>query len=229
MMSGRSFSESWRLLDQLSGNPTWQQSYSVCKTEWHFQEDSENVMSTAEFTTDGPLENDFVIPEKEEPCSSASSSSEATVFFPETSPPPQYRAPRHTHRATEKMRRRRAAVSHPYKARGYHVNIAPTSTGHRCGGFCCSCSQRRYKPWDIMARRARLRAATVAPNVPAGQHLPVTIHPTRWFQVVGSLQCEHCKAKGRYQMTSWMCQLCMVPLCLMPFRNCYSAWHAQGY
>lgn len=173
-----------------------------------------------------PRENDFPVREDHyTPASSSSlgfhSSCDVTPSIPSTSTPEQHSTPRSMSRTEANRRHRRAAASHPYHARGYDRERAPASTEHRC------CHNQEYRPQSIMSRRARLRRATATPNLPSWQHLPVTIEPEKWYQVVGSMQCEYCKAMGRHQQTSWICQLCQVPLCLMPFRNCYSVWHGQ--
>lgn len=127
---------------------------------------------------------------------------------PSTSSPPPHTAPR-------------------IRARRFHRFIAPFPMRHSCGGgggggccCCCNCNWRSFRP-----RRSKLRI--YRPGKRKWEHLPVVMRPCRWYQVVGSMQCIHCEARGRHQLTSWMCQSCHVPLCLMPYRNCYAKWHDQ--
>nr|XP_020502730.1 uncharacterized protein LOC109993919 [Labrus bergylta] len=233
-MSGRRFSESWRLLDKVTGNLSWEECYAVSRTEWNFPEDTDQLVSATESDVDDPGENELVAPKEENPFYSTPSSplklhstSGAILPFPATTPVPPQRAPRSRSKTPSQWRRRRAAASHPYKARGYRKYRAPVSGRRSCGCCCCcNCSGRRYRPRGCVQRRRRYR---LTPRVPSWEHLPVAIQPTKWYQVVGSMQCSHCKTQGRHQMTSWMCQICEEPLCLMPHRNCYALWHGQRF
>ncbi|XP_041645289.1 uncharacterized protein LOC121510947 [Cheilinus undulatus] len=220
-MSGRRFSESWLLV----GDLTWDECYAICKKDGHFQEDSNNVVTATETEIDNPGEDDPVVQAEEVLFCSTSvkrySTSDDYIPLSTTPPPPLCRSPKRRSITPTKWRRRRAAASHPYKARRHCGYRAPVSRRRSCG-CCCNCSRRR----EWLPRRRRY---TLTPRVSSWEHLPVAIQPTKWYQVVGSMQCSHCKAKGRYQMTSWMCQMCEEPLCLMPFRNCYALWHGQRF
>ncbi|XP_037637744.1 uncharacterized protein LOC119495403 [Sebastes umbrosus] len=206
-MSSRRFNDRWIVVDQMYENPTWDECYAVLDTDWQFADDTDGLVSTMESELDDftPEEKHHVDPKEEEWWVSAPSS-------PATSWSPPHNAPwTRSHR----RRSRGAAASHRHKAQQYRGFRAPFSMQRRrgCG---CNCSRWRYTP-----RRYRQR-------VTSWEHLPVAIQPTEWYQVVGSRQCSHCKAQGRHQMTSWMCRICEVPLCLTPLRNCYSKWHGQG-
>nr|XP_033469442.1 uncharacterized protein LOC117248448 isoform X2 [Epinephelus lanceolatus] len=120
-------------------------------------------------------------------------------------------------------RTRKAAAWQPYKTRQYHGWRPSVSMQGGCG---CNCGPRRYRQRRWRPRRCQ--PERYRPRVTSSEHLPVAIQPTKWYQVVGSMQCSNCKAQGRHQMTSWMCQRCEVPLCLKPYRNCYTKWHGQG-
>ncbi|XP_051174282.1 piggyBac transposable element-derived protein 4-like [Leptopilina boulardi] len=38
-------------------------------------------------------------------------------------------------------------------------------------------------------------------------------------------RCAHCSTKADQKRTSWMCKICNVPLCLLPARNSFTAYH----
>ncbi|XP_051502197.1 piggyBac transposable element-derived protein 4-like [Myxocyprinus asiaticus] len=43
----------------------------------------------------------------------------------------------------------------------------------------------------------------------------------------GRRRCRLCKEKGIEKTTIWQCDTCLVPLCLIPDRNCFREWHVQ--
>ncbi|XP_034407616.1 uncharacterized protein LOC117743834 isoform X2 [Cyclopterus lumpus] len=129
---------------------------------------------------------------------------------PVSSPASSWSSPLRDPWTRSSQRASRAAAYHPDKASGYCEVRAPVFRRRGCNG-----GRRRYRPRGCM------------PKCTSWEHLPAVIQPTKWYQVVGSMQCSHCKDQGRYQLTSWICQTCQVPLCLMPYRNCYAKWHGQ--
>ncbi|XP_030298695.1 uncharacterized protein LOC115597125 [Sparus aurata] len=214
-MSDRSFSESWLSVDDTG--PTWDECYAVSSTDWIFEGDIVIPNSTMESELDdfGPGAKDPSDPTDEERSLSSPvlpldmlPSLNSPLPSPSTSSPPPHTAPR-------------------IRARRFHRFKAPFPMRHSCGGgggggccCCCNCNWRSFRP-----RRSKLRI--YRPGKRKWEHLPVVMRPCRWYQVVGSMQCIHCEARGRHQLTSWMCQSCHVPLCLMPYRNCYAKWHDQ--
>ncbi|XP_021178467.2 uncharacterized protein LOC110369309 isoform X2 [Fundulus heteroclitus] len=130
---------------------------------------------------------------------------------------------------TPTPRYRGAAKRHRYRA-----PKSAGSSGSWCNRWPREGQPRGHTSKDVLRRRRRERERCrvrramerrCQPRTTSWEHLPVVIPPTRWYQVVGSMQCSHCKAQGRHQITSWMCQCCQVALCLKPYRNCYTEWH----
>ena len=144
-------------------------------------------------------------PVDQHPPSNASLRARAT-----TSGTSHHRAPRS--RSDNPAQRRSSAASHPHRAQSSHAS------GRDC--------DRSFNYNQGSYRRRRCTSGRNGSRPPL-EHIPVTIRPTRWYQVVGRGQCGNCRYWGRHQMTSWMCQSCKVPLCLVPFRNCYGSWHRQ--
>ncbi|KAK9541961.1 hypothetical protein VZT92_001969 [Zoarces viviparus] len=209
-MSSRLVKPAWIHLDKVNEKPSWGECYAAHDTDVprSAMESKWDDFSSEEKDPVDPNDDGWRFPDPSShvdllPSPSASFSSPTLPW----SPPHRAPWPRSCHR-----RARGDATSHPYKAKG-HCQFRARDY-RRCGG-CCNCSQRRYKPRGYQ------------PNVTSWEHLPVVIQPTKWYQVVGSMQCSHCRGEGRHQMTSWMCQSCQVPLCLMPYRNCYTKWHGQ--
>ncbi|XP_073338191.1 uncharacterized protein [Pagrus major] len=221
-MADRRVGQSWLVMDETVR--TWDECYAIRATDWIFAGDAVIPDSTMESELDGPGEKDPVDPTDEEWCLSSPflpldllPPPNSSLPSPSTSWSPPHTAPR--------IRPIRAA-SPPSRARRFLGFRAPSPTRHRCGGCCCcNCSRRRFRRRRFRPRRFRPRI--YRPGVATWEHLPVVIQPFRWYHVVGSMQCSHCKSRGRHQMTSWMCQSCNVPLCLMPYRNCYAKWHDQ--
>ncbi|XP_031146950.1 uncharacterized protein LOC116044075 [Sander lucioperca] len=213
---------SWIVLDKLIDTPTWDECYA---TDWRSPDDTLTI--TCKSALDDSEEKDPVEP-KDEECFSVPSPPSSSFPSPATSWSPAHKAS-WTRSVTQNQWR--AAASHPYKTRGHHGFRAPVFMHHRCGCCCCcNCSHRRYRPWRFRpwrARQRRRRPTRCTPRVPSWQHLPVTIQPTKWYQVAGRMRCSQCYAQGWHCMTSWMCQSCQVPLCLLPYRNCYAEWHGQ--
>ncbi|XP_068583212.1 uncharacterized protein [Cebidichthys violaceus] len=215
-MSSRRVKNTWVLLDEVNEKPSWGECYAVHAVDLRFADVPRSAMES-EWDDFSPEEKDPVDPNDDGwwfshpsshvdllPSPSASFSSPASPW----SPP--HRAPWPWSR---QRRSRGAAASRPYKARGHHRFRAPVSRFRR--GGCHDYRRRTHRPRGYK------------PNVTSWEHLPAVIQPTKWYQVVGSMQCSHCSGQGRHQMTSWMCQSCQVPLCLMPYRNCYAKWHGQ--
>lgn len=120
------------------------------------------------------------------------------------------------------QRASRAAAPNPW--RGYNASRAPVYLG--CKHCCCCCNQQRCRPRGYGPRGCMSGGYNSRPEV-MWLHLAVMLEPIKWYQVVGSMQCSYCRAQGRHQMTSWMCQSCAVPLCLMPYRNCFFRWQRE--
>lgn len=168
----------------------------------------------------GPAEKDPVDPKDQEQ-SSSSPVLPLDMLPPLNSPIPSTSTSSSIPPTAPRIRPIRAA-STPSRARRFHRFKAPFAMRHGCGSCCCccNCSCRSFRPRRSWPRIYR-------PGKRTWEHLPVVMNASRWYQVVGSMQCIHCKAQGRHQLTSWMCQSCHVPLCLMPYRNCYARWHDQ--
>lgn len=145
--------------------------------------------------------------------------SPSVPFSPPASP---WATPLRAPRTRSSWRRARGAAAYrPYKTNGYRNVRAPVfRRPGRGGGSSSNCGRWSYMPDICSPRRYK-------PHYTSWEHIPVVIQATKWYQVVGSMQCSHCSDQGRHQMTSWMCQSCQVPLCLMPYRNCYAKWHSQ--
>ncbi|XP_042357496.1 uncharacterized protein LOC121954218 [Plectropomus leopardus] len=227
-MSSTPLNESWFALDKVFEHPAGIECYTVQTSDAWLPDDTDLLVSTMEsvFLEDLSLDEKGPVYSKDEDWRFSAPSSQLDYIPPDNAPLPypatsQLRSGPETRPNTSYQgRAREAAASHPYKARRYRRWRAPGSMQGRCD-CCCNCCQRRYRPRRYRPRRYR-------PRVPSWEHLPVAIQPTKWYQVVGSMQCNYCKAQGRHQMTSWMCQRCKAPLCLMPHRNCYNEWHGQS-
>nr|XP_019952101.1 PREDICTED: uncharacterized protein LOC109635390 [Paralichthys olivaceus] len=216
-MSSRRFRESWAVVTKAS--PTWDECYAARTrhgTASAAPETEEEHFSRVE------EEKDPVDPNDEEWGLSSPyplDQHASPPAPPATSAASLHRAPRP--RSYNRTQRRSSAASHPYRAQGYHESRGPVFMQHTYG-FSFNCNRRSYRRRRYMSGMSgRYRPR------PSLEHFPVTIQPTRWYQVVGSMQCRNCRYLGRHQMTSWMCQSCKVPLCLVPYRNCYGIWHRQ--
>ncbi|XP_035029077.1 uncharacterized protein LOC118119321 [Hippoglossus stenolepis] len=215
-MSRRRVRESWAVVSRTS--PTWDEYYAVRARD-----------ATASAATETEEEHFSPVEEEKDPVDPYDEEQGSSTPYPVDQHPPSnaslparattsgaslHRAPRS--RSYNPTQRRSSAASHPYRAQSYH------ESRRTCGDDCCfNYNQRSYRRRYTSGMSGRYRSR------PSLEHIPVTIQPTRWYQVVGRRQCSNCRYQGRHQMTSWMCQSCKVPLCLMPFRNCYGIWHRQ--
>ncbi|KAF1376109.1 hypothetical protein PFLUV_G00227260 [Perca fluviatilis] len=229
---------SWIVLDnKLIETPTWGECYATHDTGGRSPGDTWTTTFKSE--VDDSEEKDPVEP-KDDGCLSVPSPPNSSFPSPATSWSPPHNASWTRSVTQNQWRAIEAAASHPYKTRGHRGFRAPVFMHHRCGCCCCNCSHRRYRPWRYRPwryrpwryrawrfRAWRRRPTRCTPRVTSWEHLPVTIQPTKWYQVVGRMQCSQCYAQGWHCMTSWMCQTCQVPLCLLPYRNCYAEWHGQ--
>ncbi|MEQ2252146.1 hypothetical protein ILYODFUR_018684 [Ilyodon furcidens] len=158
----------------------------------------------------------------------------ADMVFPEETEPSVPAAESETKEVPSSKSHTRMQAQRSRGAKEPRSYRAPGAAGSGC---MCSCCQRGCQPREYMSKeslRGRYRERRFVerrywPRVTSGVHLPVVIQPTRWYQVVGGMQCCHCKTQGRYQITSWMCQCCKVALCLKPYRNCYAQWHGERF
>ncbi|XP_034407615.1 uncharacterized protein LOC117743834 isoform X1 [Cyclopterus lumpus] len=201
------------LLGQEKETPTWGERYAVVASDWQIADDSDVPESKMESEwEDFSPEKNPVVPSDgrwfSEPFSHVDLLPSPSV--PVSSPASSWSSPLRDPWTRSSQRASRAAAYHPDKASGYCEVRAPVFRRRGCNG-----GRRRYRPRGCM------------PKCTSWEHLPAVIQPTKWYQVVGSMQCSHCKDQGRYQLTSWICQTCQVPLCLMPYRNCYAKWHGQ--
>nr|XP_033469441.1 uncharacterized protein LOC117248448 isoform X1 [Epinephelus lanceolatus] len=232
-MSWRCFNQPWLVLDRIFNHPAGHECYTVRATDCRFPENADMLVSRMEselWDDFSPEEKDPVYPNHQEWWFSTLSSPldlpllfNASLRSPATSWSPPHRALRTRFVPPNQWRTRKAAAWQPYKTRQYHGWRPSVSMQGGCG---CNCGPRRYRQRRWRPRRCQ--PERYRPRVTSSEHLPVAIQPTKWYQVVGSMQCSNCKAQGRHQMTSWMCQRCEVPLCLKPYRNCYTKWHGQG-
>ncbi|XP_054874440.1 uncharacterized protein LOC129350812 [Amphiprion ocellaris] len=217
-------------VDEMYESPTWDACYAVRSTETPFSVDIDLPPPATESAGGSDLipEDPVDAEDKEDRLSTPSPVDQGSHAASWSSSQISGRTRSVTPTHLRARRARRAAASQPNRGQGYNRSRAPVSTGHGC--VCCCCSQRRYSQGRSVTRRYRSRryvSSSCMPSAALWEHLPVVIQPTRWYQVVGRMPCGYCKSQGRHKMTSWICQRCEVPLCLMPYRNCYTKWHAQ--
>ncbi|XP_032384350.1 uncharacterized protein LOC116697131 [Etheostoma spectabile] len=220
---------SWIVLDKLSESPTWDECYATHDTDSRCPDDASVITLKSDSDEKHPVEL------KDEGCFSVPSPPNSSFPTPAPSSSPPHKDLQTSSISQNQWRDIGATASHRNKVREHRGFRAPVFMQRRCGGCCCcNCSQRRSRPWRSRpwrSRQRRFRQRRPKPTrftpVTSWQHLPVTIQPTKWYQVVGRMRCSLCYAQGWHYMTSWMCQSCQVPLCLLPYRNCYAEWHGQ--
>nr|XP_033956633.1 uncharacterized protein LOC117459675 [Pseudochaenichthys georgianus] len=196
------------ILENISENPTWDECYAVRPTKRRFEYSTTDMQDSPGVSrSESPRElGEIFSPDEKDPVDTK----EEQLLFPAPSPPAtsSQRSPR----------ARGAAASNYYREnRDFRRPVSG-----RCRFGCHYCSRRayirrRYPAWS--------KPKIYGPSGTSWNHLPVVIKPTKWYQVVGNVQCSLCRDRGKRQKTSWMCQSCEVPLCLMPYRNCFTEWH----
>ena len=65
------------------------------------------------------------------------------------------------------------------------------------------------------------------PIDPPNKHLPVPIAPTIIKKSqLGRKNCNYCYSKHKKEFkTPWKCNICNLPLCVLPERNCFFDYH----
>ncbi|XP_033978367.1 uncharacterized protein LOC117476102 [Trematomus bernacchii] len=204
------------VMDNISENPTWDECYAVCTTERRVEYSTTDMLDSPEVSTRESPRDMGEIPDEKDPVDTK----EEQLLFPAPSEPYWTSLQRISQARSRRERRARGAAASNY----YRENCGfrgPVS--ERCRFGCHYCNQRGYTPRSYPTWRSKPKIYRLSGT--SWKHLPVVIEPTKWYQVVGSEQCSLCSDRGRHQKTSWMCPSCEVPLCLMPYRNCYTEWH----